>query len=279
MADVDLHTHPTRSDGGPTPTALVELLHQRGLKVAAITDHDTTAGLDEAMQAAASYPELTIIPGVEISADVSGGEIHILAYFVDQEDQQFQGTLEGFRQGRLERGRGMVKKLTEMGMPLSWERVLEIAGDASVGRPHVAAALLEKGYVSDKKEAFDKYISRNGPAYVERAKLTPEEAIQLALGNGAMPVLAHPVYINDVETWLPKLTKAGLVGMEVFYGNWDKSTTNRYLRLAKQHNLIPCGGSDYHANGSAEEALPGHQGPPMETVERLRQRKAERAGA
>ena len=279
MAEVDLHMHTTRSDGGLTPTALVELLYQRGLKVVAITDHDTTAGLDEAMDAAARYPELTIIPGVEISADVSGGEIHVLAYYVDREDQRFQGILEGFRRGRLERGRGMVEKLTEMGMPLSWDRVLEIAGDASVGRPHVAVALLEKGYVSDRKEAFDKYIGRNGPAYVERDKLTPEEAIQLALENGALPVLAHPVYISDVETWLPKLTEAGLVGIEVFYGDWDTSKINRYLRLAKQYNLIPCGGSDYHANGTAGEVLPGHQGPPMQTVERLRQRKAERAGA
>jgi predicted metal-dependent phosphoesterase TrpH len=274
MADVDLHMHTTRSDGRLTPTELVGLLVRNQVKVASITDHDTTAGLEEAMEAAAAHPDLRLIPGVEISCDMPGGEIHILAYFVDTTDQELQATLARFRQGRLERGVGMVEKLTEMGMPLSWERVLEIAGDASVGRPHVAQALIEKGYVQTNTEAFDKYLGRNSPAYVEREKLTPAEAIGLALGNGAMPVLAHPGYVNDLEKTLPGLKAAGLAGMEVYYSKYPPKQVRELARLAEQHELVPCGGSDYHAFGYDDEPLPGAAGPPLSSVTLLEERKA-----
>ncbi len=274
MADVDLHMHTTRSDGGLTPTELVELLARNDLKIASITDHDTTAGLAEALEAASLHPSLRLIPGVEISCDVAGGEIHILAYFIDASDQELQETLQRFRQGRLERGRGMVEKLTEMGMPLSWDRVLEIAGDASVGRPHVARALIEKGYVADNQEAFDKYIGRNGPAYVEREKLTPEQAIDMALDNGAMPVLAHPGYVNDLEETLPGLKKAGLVGMEVYYAKYPPEQVKQLAALAAQHDLVPCGGTDYHAVGYKDEPSPGAAGPPLSSVQQLEERKA-----
>lgn len=269
MADVDLHMHTTRSDGRLTPTALVELLARNGVKVAAITDHDSTAGLDEALAAAQAYPQLRIIPGVEISTDVAGGEIHILAYHVDRHNADFQQTLERFRAGRYDRGRRMLEKLAALGMPLSWERVLEIAGDASIGRPHVARALVEKGYVASSQEAFDKYLGRNGPAYAEREKLTPEEAIALALENGALPVLAHPGYVNNLEELLPSMVSAGLVGMEVYYAKSQEHDFDRLLHLAIDHKLIPLGGSDYHGVGYEGEVLPGAVGPPLENLRRL----------
>ena len=269
MAEVDLHLHTTRSDGTLTPTQLIDLVASKGLKIIAVTDHDSTAGLDEAYAAAKRHPQLTIIPGVEISTDIEGGEIHILAYYVDKHDAEFQRNLERFRAARYERGRLMVLKLRKLGMDLSWERVLQIAGDASVGRPHVARAMVEAGFVKSTQEAFDNYLGRNGPAYVEREKLTPEEAIALARANGAVPVLAHPSYVKDIETMLPRLAKEGLGGIEVYYGSYGEDTVAYFLRLSQTHKLVPCGGSDYHANGHAEEVQPGTVGPPRETVERL----------
>ena len=269
MAEVDLHMHTTRSDGRLTPTELVELVASQGVKTFAVTDHDTTEGLAEAADAVARYPGLTLIDGVELSTDIEGSEVHILCYFVDKTDERFQAQLARFREGRYARGKGMVEKLAALGMPLSWERVLEIAGDASVGRPHVARALIEAGHVATNQEAFDKYIGRGGPAYVEREKLTPEEAIALGASNGAVPVLAHPVYTKGVEDFLPSMKEAGLKGIEVYYGTYSPEDERRFEDLAEAHGLIPCGGSDYHGNYEGQR-LPGAVGPPPSSVDALR---------
>lgn len=273
-AQVDLHMHSTYSDGTLKPAELIAKIGKTTLKVIALTDHDTTQGLDEATAAAKAFPHLTIIPGVEISTEIEGGEVHILAYYVNKADAGFQKELERFRASRYERGQKMVEKLAELGMPLSWKRVLEIAGDGAVGRPHVARALIEKGYVASHQEAFDKYLAKGQPAYVEREKLTPEEAIGLAVRNGALPVLAHPVYVKEVEKIIPSLKAAGLVGMEVYYSTYSEADTARFKMLADQHGLVPCGGSDYHGNGYAGEVEPGVVGPPMSTAERLKAMKA-----
>ncbi len=277
MADVDLHMHSTYSDGTLKPAELIEKIGKTALKIIALTDHDTTQGIDEALQAAKRYPKLTIIPGVEISTEIEGGEVHILAYYVNRDDAAFQKELEQFRATRYERGQKMVEKLAELRMPLSWKRVLEIAGDGSVGRPHVARALIEKGYVASHQEAFDKYLAKGCPAYVERDKMTPEQAIELALRNGALPVLAHPVYVKGVEKIVPSLKAAGLIGMEVYYSTYSEADTARFKMLADQHGLLPCGGSDYHGNGYAGEVEPGLVGPPMSTAEKLRAMKAAKA--
>ncbi|MBM4404698.1 MAG: PHP domain-containing protein [Chloroflexi bacterium] len=273
-AQVDLHMHSTYSDGTLKPAELIAKIGKTTLKVIALTDHDTTQGLDEATAAAKAFPHLTIIPGVEISTEIEGGEVHILAYYVNKADAGFQKELERFRASRYERGQKMVEKLAELGMPLSWKRVLEVAGDGAVGRPHVARALIEKGYVASHQEAFDKYLAKGQPAYVEREKLTPEEAIGLAVRNGALPVLAHPAYVKEVEKIIPSLKAAGLVGMEVYYSTYSEADTARFKMLADQHGLVPCGGSDYHGNGYAGEVEPGVVGPPMSTAERLKAMKA-----
>lgn len=276
MAEVDLHLHTTRSDGRLTPTQLVELVARRGLKVVAITDHDSTEGLSEALDAAERHPQLEVICGVEMSTDVPDGEVHILAYYVDQEDAEFQRTLARFRDSRVERGRRMVEKLSELGMPLSWERVLELA-EGAVGRPHIARAMVERGYVSSTQEAFASYLGRNGPAYAERQKLTPEEAVKLALQVGGLPVLAHPGDIEELEPRVASLKAAGLVGMEVYYGGYGVERVSSLLEIARRHDLVPCGGSDYHAMGYAGEVEPGSVGPPISTAERLAALKVERA--
>ena len=278
MFEVDLHMHTTHSDGRLTPTQLVDLVASRGIKVFAITDHDSTEGLGEAFQAAAKYPVLTLIPGVEMSTDTSNSEVHILAYYVDPNDPAFQRSLARFRDARLDRGYRMVEKLAALGMPISFDRVLEFAQGGAVGRPHIARVMVEQGHVTSTQEAFDKYLGRDGPAYAEREKLTPEEAVAMALEVGALPVLAHPGVTKDLESVLPSLKQAGLVGMEVYYGGYDDKLVRSLESLAVQYDLIPCGGSDYHAMGHPGETEPGHAGPPLSTAERLAALRASRLG-
>ena len=276
---VDLHLHTRASDGTMTPTELVNLCAARGLKVIAVSDHDSTEGLAEARAAAASHDGLEIIPAIELSTDIPGSEIHVLGYFLDVDDPDFQRTLARFREGRSERGLGMVRKLNALGYEIAWERVQEIAGDASIGRPHVAAALVEAGYFKYPNQAFDTLIGRSGAAYVERAKLTPEDAVRLLRDNGAVPVMAHPTYskvktdrgeVVSLRDTLARLKERGLMGVEVFYGDYTPEQVARLKTVADELGLIPCGGSDYHRSGNPGEPEPGGVGPPMETVDRLR---------
>ena len=287
-ATVDLHLHTRASDGRLTPTELVELAASKGLRTISVSDHDTTAGLAEAQRAVDKIPGMRLIPGIELSCDVPGGEVHMLGYFMDTSDAGFQRTLEIFREGRLARGEGMVRKLAEFGLHIEWERVLEIAGDASVGRPHVAQALVEAGYFSEPAEAFRDYLGRNGKAYVERAKLTPPDAVKMLNDVGGVAVFAHPWFERRggepepeqslIET-VEELKAAGLHGMEVHYAMYDAATVDWLADLARAYDLIPCGGSDYHHSGNSREPLPGVNGPPMETVERLEAAAAELAAS
>lgn len=266
---VDLHLHTLASDGRLTPTQLVDLIASKGVTVAAISDHDTTDGIAEAVRAAAGHPHLEIIPAIELSTDIPGDEIHMLGYFLQYEDEEFQGILRNFREGRLERGRMMVEKLAALGKPVDWERVQEIAGDGSVGRPHIALAMVEAGYFKEPKEAFYEYLGRNGLAYAEREKMTPEEGVQMLARVGGSAVLAHPANLEDLDTKVAQLKEAGLVGMEVHYAMYTEETIQRLLEVANRHGLIPCGGSDYHGLGNTGEQEPGLLGPPMDSVERL----------
>ncbi len=278
--EVDLHLHTQASDGTLSPTQLVNLCAERGLKVIAISDHDSTEGLSEAYTAVQEHPGVEIIPAIELSADVPGSEIHILGYFIDMSDSAFQQTLKRFREGRYERGRLMVEKLIELGYSITWERVQEIADDAAIGRPHIASAVVEAGYFKYSKDVFDSLIGRNGPAYVERAKLTPEDAVAMLRENGAVPVMAHPTYsavksdrgdVQSLEETLARLQARGLEGVEVFYGDYTREQVAYLKGIADNLGLIPCGGSDYHCSGNPGEPEPGSVGPPMQTVTRLRE--------
>jgi predicted metal-dependent phosphoesterase TrpH len=267
--DVDLHLHTLASDGRLTPTELVRLAAGQGLKCVAITDHDTTEGLAEAYEAAGDFPDLTIIPGIELSADIPGDEVHVLGYYLDYGDPDFQAQLRQFRIGRVDRARLMVEKLDTLGVHLEWERVQAMAGDGAVGRPHIALAMVEAGYCNEPKEAFPEYLGRNGLAYVERPKLSPEEAVGMIRAVGGVAVLAHPAYMNDMEAGVANLSKCGLSGMEVHYAQYNDDTIRQLDRLAREYRLIPCGGSDYHGLGNAGEPLPGVNGPSMDSVELL----------
>ena len=270
MAIVDLHLHTRASDGRLSPRELVNYIYRRGIRYAAITDHDSTEALNEAYDAKEQFSELTLIPGIELSTEVQGGEIHILGYFLKWKNQEFQDILANFRQGRVYRAEGMVSKLDQIGIKLDWQRVLHFAGDGSVGRPHIALSMVEMGYVNSVKEAFDRYLGRDGPAYVGRAKLRPVDAIEMIQSVGGAAVLAHPSWVDNLETNLVPMKDAGLVGMEVHYGNYSPEMIGYLARVAATFDLIPCGGSDYHAMGNQDEALPGNAGPPESTVEQLR---------
>ncbi len=270
MAEVDLHLHSTYSDGRLTPAQLVDLVAERGLRVAALTDHDSTEGLAEAFEAAEKHPQLTIIPGIELSTDIPGNEIHVLGYFIDYFNPGFQQTLSEFREGRLDRGRRMVDNLDKLGISIDWERVLELSDGGAVGRPHIAQAMMEKGYITHPQEAFEKYIGRNGPAYADRPKLTPGDAVRMILDVGGLPVLAHPArYVKNPEGHIPLLKEAGLAGMEVYYKDYTPEEVGGLLAICRKYDLVPTGGTDYHAIGAPDEMEPGSAGPPMEIARRL----------
>ena len=268
-ATIDLHLHTLASDGRLSPTELVQLVVKQGLETVSITDHDSTEGLAEAYEAAKEFPDLRIIPGIEMSADIPGDEVHVLGYFLDYHDLDFQAKLSEFRRGRIERAQMMVEKLDTLGVHIEWGRVQHFAGDGAVGRPHIALAMVEAGYFTEPKGPFAEYLGRNGLAYVERPKMTPAEGVEMIKKVGGVPVLAHPTFMNDMEASIASLKQAGLLGMEVYYAKYDDDTVRHLARLAREYDLIPCGGSDYHGLGNSGEPLPGTQGPPPETIRLL----------
>ena len=176
VSRVDLHLHTTASDGVHSPEDIVAKAAARGLEIISICDHDTIEGIDPALVAATNYSSLKLIPGVEVSTDSQQGEVHVLGYYIDHNHPGLNQTLKTMRQSRVERARAMVKKLAELGIHVEWPRVRELAGGGSIGRPHIAQALLEKGYIATIGGAFYNYLGQGRPAYVERIKMSPQEA-------------------------------------------------------------------------------------------------------
>ena len=268
ISRVDLHVHTTASDGHFSPSEVVRRALDLGLTVLAITDHDTIGGIEEALQAAQGT-SLEVIPGVEISTDIPGSEAHVLGYYVDHAERRLTRKLELFRDSRFSRAQGMVAKLAAMGLPLDWERVRQIAGGGAFGRPHVAQAMLEMGYVSSTSEAFDLYIGRNGPAYVNRYKMTPSEAVQIILDAHGLPVLAHPLSVSSL---VPELARKGLVGLEAYYTGYSADEVRFLVDLAAKHDLLVTGGSDFHGDTVLPQNRLGGVVVPPEVVEELRAR-------
>jgi 3',5'-nucleoside bisphosphate phosphatase len=267
---IDLHTHSTASDGLLAPAALVRLAHEQGLDLIGLTDHDSTEGVAEA-QAEGARLGLVVIGGVEINTDLPGGagEVHILGYYADREQPAFQQVLATLRDARARRGEQMVEKLREQGLDISWDRVRELAQGA-VGRPHVAQALIERGYASSVTDAFDRWLSRGRPGYVPRLKLSPVDAVRFIRSAWGVPVLAHPASLPDLKNGvLPHLVAAGLLGLECYYGQYDESTVRRLVAPATAFGLIATGGSDYHGPGLHPTPLGGRYVPP-EAAEQLR---------
>lgn len=240
---VDLHLHTLCSDGEFPPEEVVRQAASQGLRTIAIADHDTVAGIPQAL-ASARGVSLRVIPAVEISCELAEGEVHLLGYFVNwSQGAPLAQMLARFRAARTQRARAMLEKLRRLGMPLDWEDVEAFAGCESVGRPHVAQALVARGYVQSVAEAFERYLFRGGPAYVPRFKLAPEEAIALIHRSGGVAVLAHPLDILDVVGWL---TGEGLDGLEAYYPGYAPEVSAQIVAIARRHSLIVTGGSDYH---------------------------------
>jgi len=277
VSEVDLHIHSTVSDGRLTPAEVVRKSAELGLTVIALADHDNVDGVDPALEAATSFPQLRVIPGVEISTTNSDGEVHVLGYFIDYTHPELKTALNRMRNSRLERAQGMIAKLRDLGMSIEWERVKEIAGSGSIGRPHIAQALLEKGYITSTKEAFIKYIGWGGPAYVKREKVSPPEAIELILQASGLPVLAHPLTMTDPETAVIELKACGLTGIEAYYGEYSPEQIDRLVKLSDEHGLIATGGSDYHGIDMSTEIMIGGADVPLESAEKLIARAEQQA--
>lgn len=269
MSKVDLHLHSSVSDGVLSPDEVVAKAAELGLTAISLTDHDNVDGIAPALKAADKYPSLVFIPGLEISTDITTGEVHVLGYYVDHTNPELLTALKTLRDSRLGRAQKMVQKLSEMGMPIEWERVKMISGNGSVGRPHIAQALLEKGYIETIREAFSKYIAFGGPAYVPREKMTPAEAIELITRADGFAVLAHPLNISKLDILLKTMVKAGLTGLEVYYKDYSVEERESLARLADKYRLIATGGTDYHGLNDNAEVMMGEAGVPSYVADNL----------
>lgn len=270
MLRADLHLHTTASDGQLTPSDLIQRARAQRLEVIAITDHDTTAGVAEARSADGGA--LVIIPGIELSAEDNQLDVHVLGYFIDSQNAAFQAALAHFRDDRTRRGQQMVTKLAALGLPVAWERVLALADGGSVGRPHVARALVEAGYVVSVRDAFDRYLHNGGPAYVARERLTPEGAVDLLHRAGGAAVLAHPGLLPDYAAMVERLTPAGLDGVEVVHPKNTETVRANLRALAARHDLVMTGGTDFH--GPESDVYLGSLTPPPGCVQALQARAA-----
>ncbi|MFC1871129.1 PHP domain-containing protein [Chloroflexota bacterium] len=269
MSKVDLHIHSTASDGRLSPEAVVRKSAELWMKLIALADHDSVDSFTPARAAAREFPGLVVIPATEISTDAPDGEIHILGYFMDYTDTGLETSLARLRNSREVRAQSMISRLANLDVHIDWKRVQEIAGRGAIGRPHLAQAMMEKGYISSIKEAFPKYIGRDGPAYVKREKITPPEAVTLILKTGGIPVLAHPFTTSEPEAIISELIPAGLAGIEAYYSSHTDEETERLANLADRYGLITTVGSDYHGLDSAAEKMIGDIEAPAAVTERL----------
>lgn len=262
---VDLHNHSTFSDGDLTPTALVTLAAKRGVTHLALTDHDTTAGLDEA-HAAGEVHGVTIIDGVELSA-WSRRELHVLGYHVDRTHAPLVERLDAQRQARIERVHTIGDRLAALGKPIDVEAVMASA-HGNVGRPHIARALVQAGWVRSMNAAFQRFLGDGQPAYVPATRLPVSEAIELIHAAGGVAVLAHPG-VGDVDAQVPDFVAAGLDGLECHHPAHDAAKTQHYVTMARLLGLCETGGSDFHS--PKHSAGPGTHGidlPRLQAVQR-----------
>lgn len=249
MSRIDLHLHTTYSDGSLPVAEVMTLAKKAGVTALAITDHDIVDGIPEAIELGAGLG-IEVIPGVEVSSRYDESEIHILGYFLEWKAPILIARLAQLRESRHRRNPQIVDKLNGLGLALTYEEVRALAGSDSVGRPHIARALMAKGYVHTAKEAFDRYLADGKPAYVPRELPEPAEAIAWIKAAHGIPVLAHPTWVKDTAEGLFRLCDhlkgAGLMGIEVHYSTHKPSQTSRYLDIARRLGLLVTGGSDFH---------------------------------
>lgn len=251
MSDIDLHTHSTASDGTFSPGELVAEAKRAGLQAMALTDHDTTNGLEEAMTAGQRLG-LEIIPGCELSVDYPKGQMHIVGLWLPVQPRILTEKLVYLRERRHSRNERIIQALQKAGIDIDYQEVRDLAGDASIGRPHIARVLMDKGAVRDIQEAFDEYIGPKGRAYVPKDKLTPEVALDILNREGATVILAHPFTLkmseSELRSELERLKGLGLHGLEAHYPEHTPGKTALYLQLCREFDLLVSGGSDFHGS-------------------------------
>ena len=249
MRRIDMHTHSNRSDGTFTPPEVVRLAAERELDVVALTDHDTTDGLAEALDEGVRSG-VDVVPGVEFSAEFDGTSVHVLCYWMDVEDEGLQRELRRLRDDRFRRGELMVERLSALGLPVEFERVRQIAGEATIVRPHIAQAMVEAGHVETEKEAFERWIGDGRPGHVAKHALDPVDAVALIRAAGGVCVLAHPGMWGDQssvpDTLIERMAAAGMRGLEVDHPDHTPEAVEHYRRLAGDLGLVATGGSDCH---------------------------------
>lgn len=268
---VDLHSHTTASDGRLAPRELVRLAARHGVRVLAVTDHDSTGGVAEAIDEARKVSPLEIVPGLEINCDVPGAELHVLGYCLDWEAAWFQEFLGAQREERRQRVSRIAARLAELGMPIDPADVFALVKEGSAGRPHVAQVMVDQGYVKSVREAFDRFLSANGPANVPRKRFTPVEAVRIIRRARGVPVLAHPGLANRDEL-IPELVEAGLMGIETFYPEHSAGQITAYRGMCMRLGLIATGGSDFHGPSVGGARHPGLQPVPESAWQELRDR-------
>jgi predicted metal-dependent phosphoesterase TrpH len=275
MRIADLHVHTTASDGRWTIPEILSRATARNMSAVAITNHDTVDGLEELCALQKAFP-VEIIPGIEFNTDADNLEIHILGYYIDIGHKALRKTLLNLRNGRMVRIREMVSKLNELGYALEFADIITLAGESkALGRPHIAAALIKKGYFSSSDYTLYKLFAKGGPAYVPHYKLSPFDAIDIILEAGGIPVLAHPGLVGN-DYYLRSLVAHGLQGLEVYHPKHDKAMTNHYNQIARNNNLLITGGSDFHGiPGRFPEDL-GEFGIPYHFVQELNERHCSR---
>ena len=280
---IDLHSHTVYSDGSTTPAELVARANLAGAAAIAITDHDTIGGLREGRDAAARCG-IEFIDGIEISAEYSPGTMHILGYFIDAASHGFNAVLAGLREARALRNPRIAQRLQGLGLDIAYEEVERLAGNDVVGRPHFARLLVERGYATSIRDAFDRYLGKGAPAYVEKARLSPTAAITLIHDAGGVAVLAHPYQLNtasleDAERVIVELAALGLDGVEAVYSRHREDQRHAYGEMARRNGLVVTGGSDYHGSYKPDLSLVvglGDLAVPYELLEELRGRAAAR---
>lgn len=272
----DLHVHTTASDGHLTPKEVVQHSLELGLRAISICDHDTMAGYLELTEefsqdklGVVNVNGLELIPGIEINSRWEQSELHILGYFIDPGDGSFLDLLSQLRRSRVERVQVTVEKLASLGKPVELSRVLELSQGDSVGRPHIAQAMVEKGYVSTVREAFELYLGIGKPAYVDRRHLSPAQSIRAIREAKGIAVWAHPG-ITNADWLLTELMEYGLQGIEVFHPEHDIGSQQKYLHMARENRLVVTGGSDFHSATSSEGAMIGSYGISYDGVQALK---------
>lgn len=250
---IDLHLHSTQSDGSFSPTQVVQRAAKLGLSAISLTDHDSVAGVQEAHNIGRDIG-VEVISGTELSAHEAGMDIHILGYFINPANSDLLVYLQKFQDARRNRAEKIVARLNRLGVRITMAHVLHKAGDAAIGRPHVADVLVEEGFVFSHDHAFQKYLGYGKPAYQPKFVLTPREAVEIIHAAGGLASLAHPVLYRR-DALIPDLIKQGLDGIEVMHIKHDRSDVRRYSDMAKHYGLLTTGGSDCHGDGRGQAVI------------------------